>query len=826
MDLTTFIENYLTLAGFRNLDSVTPIKFTIQPDNAKPNRTFIVVVAMTEPTFSQLPYNVLWIPGDSDHPAFGTVLKRTSHSDSGLYSNTWATVATYEDLWVEDQYYLSVVEDPRLHGITTAFEETGPATRTSHGLVVLSAPEVESRVVSHSDPRNTDERYPTQHTHPDYPRTMIKINANEYALVDTSAPPQQGMMLVLIGQNLENPNEWIASWKFITEEDIIEEDDSLIAIVINGPNSVEEKTSGQLYTVTAYFANGTTSVVTPTTFTSGTPAVASIDTAGNIETFNVTNNTPLTLSASYTHEGITANATKDITVTTGLEVVSLEIIGADEVDENTTSQYIIRATYSDSSTSDVVADSVTSSLTSYATVNSTALLTAQEVNGGDKNTTLSASYTYDGVTVTADKVVTIVDLDPLVTEIVIIGADTLGETSTTTYSFKLVYSDGSEVQPATPDSFIQLSSTYSTLSGYDLTAGSLDSDQTVRLEATFTEYGRTVTGFKDVILTNNPPAAVSAAIVGATNVSEGATSNYILRVTYDDASTQDFTDATWAVDSGGTYASINATGVLTAGSVDTDQPVTISAEKTIDGVTVSDTHNLTIVAAVPTSLTMAVSGGATEFAENDTVVITYTVGYSDGSTANVKASPDLSVAFNGDAQGSTFTGANSNDVLYGAVSGSITVNGSYTENGTTVNDSLELVAEDLTISPRWGLTTRANTQADFATEEFYNALTNELAGTNGEQFTTPGDLNDMYEDTPYIMIPASLAHIYIVNTGTNLSGGWDAGAVTQGGDAEFATAEVTIAGQTYYVYSPDAPLGDNPITWELTYNTSSGSGNS
>ena len=59
--LIDFISNYLTLAGYRNVAPDTPIKFEIQPERSHPNRLFIVVVSFFEPTFSQLPYNVIWL---------------------------------------------------------------------------------------------------------------------------------------------------------------------------------------------------------------------------------------------------------------------------------------------------------------------------------------------------------------------------------------------------------------------------------------------------------------------------------------------------------------------------------------------------------------------------------------------------------------------------------------------------------------------------------------------------------------------------------------------------------------------------------------------
>lgn len=825
--LIDFIENYLALAGYRNIEPTNPIKFTIQPERSNPNKTFIVVVSYLEPTFSQLPYNVLWIPADSDHPAYKKVLKRISHADSGFYDNSWEELTAYADLWLEAQYYTPVVEDPRLHGISTNAEPTGPATVSEHGLGLLSGPEPEARVVSIEDPRNSDPRYPIFHTHPDKPRTKIKINANEYALVSTSAPPQQGMMLFLIGQSEDNPNEWIAIWRFPTQDDLVEVDTSLIAIQINGPTSIPEQSSVQM-TVTAFYADGRTSIITPNTFATSNTTVSSINTAGDFVSNNVTSNTQVVLNASYTEDGVTATDNHSIEIQAGLEITRLEIVGDNLVDENTDSQYIIRATFSDNSTQDVVADSVSLDSTTYATITGAALLSAKEVNGGDKPVVISATYTHDGTEVSATKNITVVDTDPLIQSLEIIGPTSVAEGESATYTVKLVRDDGSEEYPFTPDTFTQLSNAYSTLNGYELTANSISQDRTVRLQAEFTEYGKTITGTLDVTLTNNPPVPVSATIIGANSVNEQTSSNYSLQVTFDDSSTQTYTtDADWSLTAGDTYGSVNGSGRLTAGDVENDQQVTISATHTINGTEMSATKDVDIIAAalVPVSLELTTSPD-NNYTEGETAIIAYTVTYSDGSTADVKASPDLTPSFVNNAYGSTFTGANSNDVLLGDVTGDkvVTVRGTYVENGTTVTDNLALNVADSDVSPRWGIAPIQEYIADYASPAFYDLLTGSLTGTNGEEITV-GPLNDNDTEQGFIMYPKEWGYLYIVNTANNTAGSWDMGRHTWQDGSFGSPAEVTVGGTAYYIYRTDVAYGPTQ-TFAITYGSGNeGSGN-
>lgn len=819
--LVQFIENYLSLARFRNVSEENPIKFEIQPDSANPTRRFIVVVSPVEPTFARLPYNVIWIPSDSNRPDFNQILKRVGHIAADIYNATWEVITAYEDLWIPEQFYQPVVENPRLHGIETDSDVTGPASSSEHGLVVLSADHPEARVVELADPRNTNARYPNFHTHPDYPRTMIWINDNDYALVSTSAPPQQGMMLFIVGRSNTNPNEWIAVWRFPTEDDLVVIDRSLLSITITGVSTMPEQ-SIQNYTVTALYADLRQEQLDLSTldfFTVSDSGIANLDqNSGVLTVGNITSNRTLTLSAQYTEDGITVQDTHDVLVTTGLEITTLQIIGADTVDENTTEQYIVRAFFNDGSEQDVIAESIVSTATQHATISPTALLTANEVNGGDKNTVLQASYTHDGVTRTASKTVTIVDTDPLLNNIVILGPNTVAEGSTTTYSFKLVYSDGSEVLNVTPATFIQTTNAYSTLSGYDLIANQVDQNRQVRLEATYTEFGRTVSGFLNVTITDNLPVPVSAEIVGANSMPEQTSSNYVLRVTFDDNSTQDYTDANWSVVSGASFASVNATGTVTANDVSADQTITLSASREVEGVQFNNiTKDVDILAEAPVPILLELSApGGTNVNEGDTAVIEYVVTYSDNSQVNVKASPQLSVSFVGNARGSTFVGADGNDVLMGNVVGdqAITIRGTYTEGGVTVNDNLALGIVDADISPRWGYAPEQQNAAAYADSAFYNLLTNDLTGVSGESF------NYQTPDTAtyvFIMYPVSLGYLRTKIASQPGPGGFDGAGITTEASS-FGEVKVNVGGNEYYVYRQTFP-DTNSQNVTLTYGT-------
>jgi hypothetical protein len=87
---------------------------------------------------------------------------------------------------------------------------------------------------------------------------------------------------------------------------------------------------------------------------------------------------------------------------------SLAILGANSVDENGEADYEAAATFSDDSTETVTGDASWSENSPYASIDSNGELAASEVSG-DQTVTLTASYTYAGVTVSATKVVAIRD---------------------------------------------------------------------------------------------------------------------------------------------------------------------------------------------------------------------------------------------------------------------------------------------------------------------------------------------------------------------------------------------------------------------------------
>ncbi|MBW2632988.1 MAG: PKD domain-containing protein, partial [Deltaproteobacteria bacterium] len=91
------------------------------------------------------------------------------------------------------------------------------------------------------------------------------------------------------------------------------------------------------------------------------------------------------------------------------------------------------------------------------------------------------------------------------------------------------------------------------------------------------------------VMQNEPPTLYSVTITGSSQVNESSGAQYILTAIYSDGNSSEVTGfASWRDNS--SYASINSNGYLTASSVTSDQPCTI----TVSYEGQSDTHNVII----------------------------------------------------------------------------------------------------------------------------------------------------------------------------------------------------------------------------------------
>ncbi len=186
---------------------------------------------------------------------------------------------------------------------------------------------------------------------------------------------------------------------------------TLSSLSISGVDSINENSSAN-YTATASFSNGSTQTVTSSANWSENSAYAAINTSGLLTTSDVSSDQTVTIQATYTYNGATETVTKGVTITdviVPVTLTSLSISGVDSINENSSANYTATAFFSDGSNQTVTSSANWSENSAYATINASGLLTTIEVSI-DQTVTIQTSYTYNGATETAAKVVTIVDV--------------------------------------------------------------------------------------------------------------------------------------------------------------------------------------------------------------------------------------------------------------------------------------------------------------------------------------------------------------------------------------------------------------------------------
>jgi len=285
------------------------------------------------------------------------------------------------------------------------------------------------------------------------------------------------------------------------------------------------------------------------------------------------------------------------------------------MDEKTTEQYACTAKYSDGSSEAVVAIWNTDS--ADVTIDSSGLLSAGDVDG-DQDVTITASFGGKMDT----HVVAVVDYPILLTGIEISGSTSLDEGATEQYTCTASYSDGTSAV-VTPEADWSENSSYATISGSgELTAGNVTSDQSL---AVAVSYG----GFTDthaVTINYVVPVLNGIEISGSSLMDEETTAQYVCTASYSDG-TSAVVAPSWSENS--SYATINGSGVLTAGDVGSDQNVTVSASYGDESDTFAVTINHVLVLE-----SLVIAGPETVY-ENTTTQYVCTAHYADGTSAEV-----------------------------------------------------------------------------------------------------------------------------------------------------------------------------------------------
>ncbi|MCP5538109.1 MAG: leucine-rich repeat protein [Akkermansiaceae bacterium] len=255
--------------------------------------------------------------------------------------------------------------------------------------------------------------------------------------------------------------------------------------------------------------------------------------------------------------------TKAITVTEPKILSSIAIHGSTSVNEGSTSLYTCIATYSDDSTVDVTSSATWSVNSVYATMTGSSLNTS--LISSDKFLDLNVSYGGE-----SDNFSVTIKNRPI-DKISISGSDSINENDTAAYICTVFYSDG-QSEDITESASWSENSGYASITGSTVTAGAVDSTQTVTITASYDGESDTHT-----VEIKNVPELLYIYLNGPITVDEGsiAEPEYSCTAVFSGGSSVDVTeDVEWTV-TGGSAVMIGAS--LEASLVSADQTVTVSA---------------------------------------------------------------------------------------------------------------------------------------------------------------------------------------------------------------------------------------------------------
>ena len=195
----------------------------------------------------------------------------------------------------------------------------------------------------------------------------------------------------------------------------------------------------------------------------------------------------------------------------------LSINGPSSLNEGTSASFTAVATYQDGTSAQVTP--TWSENSSYAGISSSGVLTANTVTS-NQPVRITASYTSGGVTRTATKDVTIVNVNtsPTLSGLSINGPSSLNEGTSASFVAVASYQDGTSAQ-VTP-TWSENSSYAGISSSGVLTANTVTSNQTVRITASYTTGGVTRTATKDVTIVSGTASGPAKSITSTSQNSD------------------------------------------------------------------------------------------------------------------------------------------------------------------------------------------------------------------------------------------------------------------------------------------------------------------
>lgn len=207
--LEELIRDCERISNVRNLDTNNPI--VLRFSNVTNATVHVIACALQEPSNLVLPLNVTWFDLNPQSANYKQALRRVSKDEDAINGrdHTWEIISTYDEVFVEQEY------DSEDTALLTDQTAVPPAQVSLLGTARLSVPaEVSSNpiVVGEGDPRLTDARTPTAHSHEQKPAQQLKTSVGNVTIAGSGAP-EAGMALVATSSSE-------AEWRRLRTSDI------------------------------------------------------------------------------------------------------------------------------------------------------------------------------------------------------------------------------------------------------------------------------------------------------------------------------------------------------------------------------------------------------------------------------------------------------------------------------------------------------------------------------------------------------------------------------------------------------------------------------
>lgn len=455
----------------------------------------------------------------------------------------------------------------------------------------------------------------------------------------------------------------------------------LSRLEIEGPTSIK-KSAVATYSAIAVFTNGMRSPVVPDYWRNSNADAGTITVNGVFTAKKVIGPQETRITAMYTFRGVSRPATFDIDILdTTIYPVSAEIIGPATLDENSSGQYKLEVTFANGRKQVVaVNDWAHSNQAAGRIVPTSGNFIVPDLSG-NKQTTITASYTLEGFTTSGQKDISVIDTTVYPERIDIIGPDFVFEGRQATFSALVYFTDGSSgTRSLQWTANTSLYGNIAPSSGIFTAVPDVTADRLVTISTSFTQNGRTVTEQKEIEVRTTLNLPVSATILAPSSIRVGETATLIFNVTYSDGTVVRM-KPTWAL-SNSNIASVSADGLLTAKQVLEAAVVTVEGTFTASGVIVLAQAVVTINDLIARPLSAEIIGPAS-IATTNTAAFQMSVKFSDGATrlvAGIWQSSDRAVGT-----------IDSSGTFRPYTAGTTTLTAVYSAQGQTVSNTKEII---------------------------------------------------------------------------------------------------------------------------------------